>query len=88
MVGGSWAPTYLEKTDVIFLTKQHIALEVELRVCDTILTTKKVVKRLGVRGDPKAGKITGMLSKLRANIDGARLSKRKIQMATVNSILL
>lgn len=90
-----------EKTELILLTKRHIQLEVEMKVFDTCLTTTKELKYLGVRFDPrmnfraqinhaasKAAKVTGMLSKLMANVGGPTQSKRKLLMETTNSILL
>lgn len=90
-----------EKTEVILLTKQHIPLEIEFQTTEITLTTSTVVKYLGVRIDSrlsfwaqiqyaatKAAKVTGMLAKLMANVGGPRQSKRKLLMATTNSILL
>ena len=90
-----------EKTELILLTKKHISLETEMRVLDTTLTTKREMRYLGVRLDSrlnfsaqmkyaadKTAKITGMLSKLMANVGGPTQSKRKLLMATTNSVLL
>ena len=90
-----------EKTELILLTRQHIPLELDVRVCDTTLRTKKVVSYLGIRLDPrltfwaqihhaaiKASKVSGLLCKLMANVGGPTQSKRRLLMETVNSILL
>lgn len=90
-----------EKTEVILLTRRHMPLEIEMQTNEVNLTTSKVVKYLGVRIDSrlsfwaqiqhaitKASKITGMLSKLMANIGGPKQNKRRLMMDTTNSILL
>lgn len=91
----------LEKTELVLLTRKHIRLEIPMLVGDISLTTKKAVRYLGVRLDSKlsfwaqiqyaakkAGKVTGLLSKLMANIGGPTQKKRKLLMDTTNSILL
>ena len=90
-----------EKTELLLLTKKHIRLEIGMRVCETTITSKRAVKYLGVHLDSrltfwtqireattKAAKATASLSRLMANVGGPMQSKRKLLMATVNSILL
>lgn len=89
------------KTEVILMTKAHMPLEISMQFGDMSLVTQKAVKYLGLRLDcrltywaqiqhaaTKAAKVTGMLSRLMANIGGPTQSKRKLIMATTTSILL
>lgn len=89
------------KTEVILMTMAHIPLEISMQIGDVTLVTKKAVRYLGLRLDcrlnywaqiqhvaTKAAKLTGMLSRLMANIGGPTQAKRKLIMATTNSILL
>lgn len=90
-----------EKTEIIFLTNKHMPLEVDIRACNTSLTTKRAVKYLGLKLDcrlnfwaqiqhaaTRASRIVGMLSKLMANVRGPTQSKRKLLMTTTNSVML
>lgn len=90
-----------EKTEVIMMTRGHIPLEVSMQVGELTLVTRRALKYLGVRLDcrltywaqiqhaaAKAAKVTGMLSRLMANIGGPTQCKRRLIMATTNSILL
>lgn len=91
----------MHKTEVILLTRRQIPVEIDIRLDDVILSTKKTVNYLGVRLDPKltymnqirhattkAAKITGQLSRLMANVGGPLPSKRKLLMESCTSILL
>ena len=64
-----------KKTELIFLTRKCIPLEVDITTCDTTLKTRKVVNYLGIRLDPsltfwahiryvttKLAKVTALLS--------------------------
>lgn len=90
-----------EKTELILLTRRHIPLEIDMRVCDSVIKTKKVVNYLGVRFDSrmsfwaqinhaveKASRASWSLSRLMANVGGPTESKRKLLMSTVNAVLL
>lgn len=91
----------LEKTEVLLLTRKHIPTVIPIQVSNSRQTTQKSIRYLGVNLDSKlsfwtqihfaatkAGKVTGLLSKLMANIGGPTQSKRKLLMDTTSSILL
>lgn len=90
-----------EKTELLLLTKKHIPLEVEMRICVNTISTQKVVNYLGIRLDNKlsywaqikyaaikAAQATASLSRLMANVGGPVHCKRKLLMSTTQSILL
>lgn len=90
-----------EKTELILLTRRHIQLEIEMRVLNSQIKTKREVKYLGIRLDPrmtytaqiqhaslKAGKVMANLSRLMANVGGPTQCKRKLLMECANNILL
>lgn len=90
-----------EKTELIFLTKRHIPLEIEMRVNENRIKTQRAVKYLGIKLDSrltfsaqaqyaakKTGKVTSALSRLMANVGGPTQQKRKLLMESTNNILL
>lgn len=90
-----------EKTELLIITGKHIPLEVDMRVLSETIRTKRRLTYLGLRLDPrltfraqleyaasKAAQTTAFLSRLMANIGGPNYSKRKLMMATTQSILL
>lgn len=90
-----------EKTEVVLLTKKRIPTIVDFRIDTEIITSKCVVKYLGIRIDTKlsfweqirsaaerASKVTASLTKLMANIGGPTASKRKLLMTTTHAVLL
>lgn len=90
-----------EKTELLIITRKHIPLEVDMRVLSETIITSKEVRYLGLKLDPrlkfgaqleqaatKAAHATASLSRLMANIGGPTHCKRKLIMATTQSILL
>lgn len=90
-----------EKTELLIITRKRIPLEVDMRVLSETIRTGKWIKYLGIRLDSrltfkdqlelatrKAAQTTASLSRLMANIGGPSYSKRKLIMATTQSILL
>ena len=87
-----------EKTALIFLSRKWIPFEIDITMCDTTLTTRKVVNYLGIQlafwaqkyrhAAIKAAKVTSLHSGLMANIDGPIQSRRRLITAMMNSILL
>lgn len=90
-----------EKTEIIFFTKKQIPTEIQINTIGGILQSKKTIKYLGLHLDSKlsywaqinhtatkAGKVTAALSRLMANIGGPTASRRKLLLATVQSVLL
>lgn len=90
-----------EKTEIVLLTRRRIPTEVQMMVGPETITTKKVVKYLGVKLDTKltfwehikgtsekAAKITSALSRLMANVGGPMASRRRLLMSVTHSILL
>lgn len=90
-----------EKTELLIITRKHIPVEVDMRVLSETIKTRRWIKYLGLRLDPrltfrdqfeqaatKAAQTTVFLSRLMANIGGPNYSKRKLMMATTQSILL
>ena len=89
----------MEKTELIFLTRKCILLEMDISTCDTTLTTRKVISYLGIRLDlrltfwaqirhaaTKATKITSLLSGLMANIGDSIKSRNRLMMTLTDSI--
>ena len=83
------------------LTRKRIPLDIDITMCDTTLTRRKVVNYLSIRLDPKltfraqiqhattkAAKITSLLSGFMANVAGLVPSRSKLVMAITDSILL
>lgn len=90
-----------EKTELLIITGKHIPLEVDMRVLSGTITTSRSIKYLGLKLDSrlnfndqleqattKAAQATASLSRLMANVGGPISSKRKLIMATTQSILL
>lgn len=91
----------MQKTELLLLTRKNIPVEVDMRIDDILVKTKRSIKYLGIRLDTKltyaeqirhattkASKITAQLSRLMANIGGPLPSRRRLLMETCNSILL
>lgn len=90
-----------QKTELLLLTRRHIATEIALNVDGITLHTKRCLNYLGIRLDPKmtysnqihhaaakAARITAQLSRLMANIGGPTQIKRRLLMEASSSILL
>ena len=84
------------KTEVILMTMAHIPHEMSMQIGDVSLVTRYLGIRLNCRlnywaqihhATAKAPKLSGMLSRLMANIGGPTQTKRKLLMAATNSIL-
>lgn len=89
------------KTELLILTKRHIPTEIPVYTVGGTLQSSKTIKYLGIHLDSKltywaqinhavtkAGQVTAALSRLMANIGGPTESKRKLLLATVQSVLL
>ena len=79
------------KIELILLTWKRMPLEIDIKICDTSLTTLKVVNYLGIRLDAKqtfytqiqqaatkTAKVTFLLSRLMAKVGGLKLCRMKI----------
>lgn len=90
-----------EKTQLVLLTRRHMATEVLFQVENEQIRSNTVVKYLGVHLDTKlnfgeqirhaaekANKVSFALSRLMTNVGGPTASKRKLLMSVINSILL
>lgn len=90
-----------EKTEILMLTRRRIPLEIQFRVADATVTSKKAAKYLGITLDSKvsfrdhikaacerAGRVTMMLSRIMANVGGPSASKRRLLIDVANAILL
>ena len=90
------------KTEIVMLTRRRISTIVPIRIDeDTIIETKRCLKYLSITLDTKlnywehisqrvkkAGTTTQTLSRLIANMNGPKASKRKLLMSVTHSILL
>ncbi|KAJ8958685.1 hypothetical protein NQ318_016411 [Aromia moschata] len=90
-----------EKTEVVLITGKRNLPPVTIRVGEREVTPGKALKYLGIwidakmmykehihRIEEKAGKTVNALSKLMANVQGPKASKRKVLASVINSILL
>lgn len=92
-----------EKTEVVILSRRTSikTREVPINLGDTVVTTRDFVKYLGIAMDTKlnfkqqidracekAENVVKVLARLMSNVGGPRAIKRKLLMATTNSILL
>ncbi len=89
------------KTQIVVFTRKRIQTSVTLRVGETDIQTASSVKYLGVildtklsywphiqRAADKAAEATKALSRLMANTNGPKCSKRRLLMSVMTSILL
>lgn len=89
------------KTEIVLLTKKRIPTIIPMQMGSRIIQTKEATKYLGIMLDSKlnfwrqikettnkAAVITSQLSRLMANIGGPTPTKRRLIMATTQSILL
>ncbi|KRK05561.1 uncharacterized protein Dyak_GE27431 [Drosophila yakuba] len=90
-----------EKTELLLVTRRRIPLEIDMRVGENVIRTRKDIKYLGVRLDSKltfsshiqetrkrATVTTKSLSRLMANVGGPLQSRRKLLMEVSNAIML
>lgn len=91
----------LSKTEIVILTRKRIATIIPMRVGEEIIQTKPAAKYLGIMIDTKtsfweqirqtadkAAKGASSLSRLMANTNGPKSSKRRLLMNAVQSVLL
>ena len=91
----------MEKTEVIFPTRNSILLAIDITTRDKILTMSKLVSNFDIRLDPrltfwgqiphatiKTPRVTSLLSGLMATIVGRIQSRRRLIVAITVSILL
>ena len=90
------------KTEIVMFTSWRISTLIPIGIDeDTIIQTKRCLKYLGVTLDTKlnywehisqrvkkAGTTTQTLSRLMANMNGPKASKRKLLMSVIHFILL
>ncbi|KRK05526.1 uncharacterized protein Dyak_GE29138 [Drosophila yakuba] len=90
-----------EKSELLLVTRKRIPLEIDMRVGENVIRTRKDIKYLGVRLDSKltfsshiqetrkrATVTTKSLSRLMANVGGPLQSRRKLLMEVSNAIML
>lgn len=90
-----------EKTEIVVQTRRIISRELEITVSTDVLSTKTLVKYLGLRLDSKmtfweqtrspsdkAAMITTTMSQLIANVDRSTVSRPRLLMTVTHYILL
>ena len=91
----------VQKTEIVVLTTRRMDTIVPIQVGNETIQTKAAVRHLGImldtkliyweqirRAMEKADTATTNLSRLMANVDGPKPSKRRVLISVVHSILL